>query len=290
MYTAKADIDVEKCDISLAARIIAQFPKYLKEEQKQSDTLAELGDLCKKPEANIIKLPNVSASVPQLNEAIAELRMKGYDVPIYIPNPSNEKERVIHSRYARVLGSAVNPVIREGNSDRRVAPPVKSYAKKNPHTMGGWSRASRSHVSHMDKGDFYGSEESYVMSKAGSVKIELVDNEGKVDVLKGTLKLKEGEIIDASFMSVRQLREFYEREIEDAFKEDMLLSLHLKATMMKVSDPVMFGHAVTVYFKELWEKHGEEFKRLGVNPNNGLQDLYDKIKLMPEVSRRQVCN
>jgi isocitrate dehydrogenase len=286
---AKAEIDVELCDISLAARIVAQFPKYLTEEQKQSDTLAELGELCKKPEANIIKLPNISASVPQLNEAISELRMKGYDVPIYVPHPNTEKEKVIHSRYAKVLGSAVNPVIREGNSDRRVAPPVKNYAKKNPHTMGGWSKASRSHVAHMDKGDFYGSEKSFVMPKEGNVKIEFVDDaDGAVTVMKDKLKLKEGEIIDSAFMSVKELRAFYEKEIEDAHKENMLLSLHLKATMMKVSDPIMFGHAVTVYFKELWEKHGTEFERLGVNPNNGLQDLYDKLKKMPEVNRKKV--
>jgi isocitrate dehydrogenase len=301
----------------------------LTDEQKQSDTLAELGELCTKPEANIIKLPNISASIPQLNEAITELRTKGYDVPLYVPNPKTEKEKVIHSRYARVLGSAVNPVIREGNSDRRVAAPVKAYAKKNPHTMGGWSRASRSHVAHMDRGDFYGTEQSAIMPKACSVKIEHVAADGSVTTLKENLKLKEGEIIDASFMSIRELRSFLEKEIEDAHKEHMLLSVHLKATMMKVrmfalilhllascifyrytlligdllnyalftffycycrkvSDPIIFGHCVEVFFKPVFEKHAATFKEIGVNPNNGLQALYDKLKNLPEVTRQQV--
>jgi len=278
-FAEKADINVEKCDISLSARIISQFPKYLTEEQFQNDTLAELGELCKKPEANIIKLPNVSASVPQLNEAITELRTKGYDVPMYVPNPTTEKEKVIHSRYAKVLGSAVNPVLREGNSDRRVAGPVKSYAKKNPHILGGWSRASKSHVAHMNKGDFYGSEKSHIMESDGSVRIQFIDlNTGETKVLKEKLNLLKGEIIDASFLSVKELTQFYEKEIKEAHKDHMLLSLHLKATMMKISDPIMFGHAVKVYFKEVFDKNEEILKKIKFNANNGLQDLIEKIK------------
>lgn len=226
--TAKAGIEVEKVDISLAGRIISAWPKYLTDDQRLNDGLAELGELCKKPEANIIKLPNVSASVPQLNAAITELRTKGYDVPMYVANPTTEKEKTIHARYAKILGSAVNPVLREGNSDRRVALPVKNYAKKNPHTMGGWSRASRSHVAHMDKGDFYGSEKSHTMAKAGNVKIELVGADGSVTVLKEKTAVMAGEVIDASFLSVRELQAFLEYEIESALKDHMLLSVHLK--------------------------------------------------------------
>jgi isocitrate dehydrogenase len=253
--TAKAGIEVEKVDISLAGRIISSWPKYLTDEQRQGDGLAELGELCKTKDANIIKLPNVSASIPQLNEAITELRTQGFDVPMYVAKPTTDKEKVIHERYAKVLGSAVNPVLREGNSDRRVAPPVKNYAKKNPHTLGGWSRASRSHVAHMDKGDFYGSEKSHTMAAAGTVRIEHVGADGTVKVMKEGLKLQAGEIIDASFLSVRELRKFFTDEIDSAIKDHMLLSLHLKATMMKISDPVIFGHAVSVYFKDLFDKY-----------------------------------
>jgi isocitrate dehydrogenase len=287
-FAAKADIEVETADISLASRIISQFPKYLTNEQRQVDTLAELGNLCKEPEANIIKLPNVSASLPQLNEAIAELRTKGYDVPLFVSNPTTEKERVIHARYAKVLGSAVNPVLREGNSDRRVAAPVKNYAKKNPHSMGGWSRASRSHIAHMTKGDFYESEKSAIMSKAGSVSIEHVDSAGKVTILKDKITLQEKEVIDGSFMSIKELRAFLQREIDEAYAEHMLVSLHLKATMMKVSDPVIFGHAVTVYYKDVFDKHANTFKEIKVNPNNGLGDVYEKIKLLPEVTKQEI--
>lgn len=287
-YAAKAGISVEKSDISLAGRIIAQFPKYLTPEQRQTDSLAELGELCSKKDANIIKLPNVSASIPQLNDAIIELRTKGYDIPMYVSKPTNDKERVIHSRYSKVLGSAVNPVLREGNSDRRVAAPVKNYAKKNPHTMGGWSRASRSHVAHMTKGDFYASELSYTAPAATSLSIEHLAADGKVTILKEKLAIQEGEIVDASFMSVKDLREFYEKEIEDAHREHMLLSLHLKATMMKISDPIMFGHMVTVFFKEVFDKHAETLKKLGVNPNNGFNDLVEKIKQLPEVTRLSI--
>lgn len=289
-YTKKIGVSTRKSDISLAARILAQFPKYLTEEQKAEakDTLAELGELCKSPEANIIKLPNISASLPQLNAAITELRTKGYDVPLYPTNPQTEKEKVIHSRYAKVLGSAVNPVIREGNSDRRVAAPVKRYAQKNPHTMGNWSKASKSHVAHMKKGDFYGSEQSYTMPAAGSVKIEFVGADGTVKVMKDNLKLLQGEVIDASFMSVKELRSFLEKEISECKKDDMLCSLHLKATMMKVSDPVIFGHAVTVYFKDLWAKHEKTFKEIGVNPNNGFDDLIKKMRNLPAVTALEI--
>jgi isocitrate dehydrogenase len=262
--------------------------RYLNDEQRIPDTLAELGQLCKESDANIIKLPNVSASLPQLNDAIAELRTKGYDIPLYVANPTNEKERVIHSRYAKVLGSAVNPVLREGNSDRRVAAPVKNFARRNPHTMGGWSRASRSHVAHMSKGDFYGSEKSVIMPEANTLRIDHVDADGKVTVLKEKLPVQAGEIVDSSFLSVKELRAFYERELSEAFEEHMLVSLHLKATMMKVSDPVMFGHMVTVFFKDVFSKHAATLQEIKVNPNNGLGDLFEKIKLLPEVTKREI--
>jgi isocitrate dehydrogenase len=287
-FAKKAGIEVDKSDISLAARIISQFPEYLSEEQRIPDTLSQLGDLCKTPEANIIKLPNISASLPQLNDAISELRMKGYDVPIYTPNPQTDKEKIAHSRYAKVLGSAVNPVIREGNSDRRVAAPVKNYAKKNPHTLGSWSRASRTHVAHMNQGDFYGTEQSYIVPRATAVKIELTGNDGSKKVLKEGLKVIDGEVIDASFMSMKELRAFLDREIEDAHKENMLFSVHLKATMMKVSDPIMFGAVVTTFFKPVFEKHGDVLKSIGVNPNNGLADLYEKLKKLPEAQREAI--
>ena len=267
---APAGIDVVKSDISLSARIIGQFPKYLKDEDQIPDNLANLGELCKKPDTNIIKLPNISASLPQLNAAIAELRTKGYDIPLYVPNPVTDKEKTIHSRYAKVLGSAVNPVLREGNSDRRVASPVKAYAKRNPHKMGAWVKSCKSHVAHMVKGDFYANEKSAIMSNECSVKIEHIDSNGKVNLLKENIKLQKGEVIDSSFLSVKELRSFYESEFSEAHKENLMVSLHLKATMMKVSDPVMFGHAVTVYFKEVFEKHKDTFKEIGVNPNNGL--------------------
>ena len=287
-FGSTAGINVELHDISLAARVIAQFPKYLSEEQRMSDTLAELGEICKTPSANIIKLPNISASIPQLNECITELRVKGYDVPKYVATPTTEKEKVIHSRYAKVLGSAVNPVIREGNSDRRVAAPVKNYAKRNPHVMGNWSKASKSHVAHMKKGDFYASELSYIMPEAGVVKIEHVGADGTVKVMKDGLKLLKNEIIDSSFLSVKELCDFYDREITEAHKDNMLLSLHLKATMMKISDPIMFGHAVKVYFKDLFAKHDATFKEIKFNPNNGLGDLYEKMKSLPEVTKQNI--
>ena len=289
-FAGTAGIDVELHDISLAARIISQFPKYLTDDLKMNDTLAELGELCKKPDTNIIKLPNVSASIPQLNEAITELRTKGYDVPIYVPNPVTEKDKVIHGRYAKVLGSAVNPVLREGNSDRRVAEPVKNYAKRNPHVMGNWSKASKTHVAYMKKGDFYASEKSYTVPAACEVKLEHVSPSGAVTVMKDKLKLLSGEVIDASFLSINQLVDFYQKEIDECYKDHMLCSLHLKATMMKISDPIMFGHAVKVFFKPVFDKHQKTFDEIKANPNNGLGDIYEKIKKLPEVQKKEIEN
>jgi len=246
------------------------------------------GELAKTPEANIIKLPNISASMPQLNECIAELRSQGYDVPMY-PTGDSKEDKAIKAKYAKVLGSAVNPVLREGNSDRRVAKPVKEYAQRNPHKMGIWSKASRTHVAHMSHGDFYGSEQAHVMDKDGDVRIELV-HDGKTTVMKESTKLLAGEIIDSSFMSVTALRSFLEAEIADAKNSDLLLSLHLKATMMKISDPVMFGHAVTVFFKDAFKKHQATFDRLGVDPKNGLGDVFEKIETLPADQRKKIEN
>lgn len=287
-FAKKAGIEVVKSDISLSARIIAQFPELLREDQRMSDTLSELGELCKKPEANIIKLPNISASVPQLNDAIAELQKKGYNLPNYNPTSSDPVDKANTAKYAKVLGSAVNPVIREGNSDRRVAAPVKNFAKKNPHKLGAWSKASRSHVAHMTQGDFFGTEQSFVFPKAGHVKVEFTDADGKVKVLKDNLKIQAGEVIDASTMSVSALREFLAQEIEDAKNTGVLFSVHLKATMMKVSDPILFGHVVSVFFAPVFEKYEDLFKTIGVNPNLGLADLYEKLKKLPEEKRAAV--
>ncbi len=287
-FTQTAGIDVETRDISLAGRIIATFPENLTESQKQGDDLAYLGELAKTPEANIIKLPNISASIPQLNAAIKELQTQGYKIPDYPSEPKNDAEKETKARYAKVLGSAVNPVLREGNSDRRVAEPVKEYAKKNPHSMGEWSSDSKSHVAHMTGNDFYGSEKSVVVDRAGDVKIEFVGANGSAKTLKEKTSLKEGEVIDAAVMSSKALRAFLEKEIEEAKEEGVLLSLHLKATMMKVSDPIMFGHAVTVYFKEVFDKHAATFEKIGVDPNNGMGDLYAKIKELPEGQRAAI--
>ncbi len=281
-------VSVETRDISLAGRIIANFPENLKESQRIPDYLAQLGDLALKPEANIIKLPNISASIPQLKEAIKELQSHGYKVPDYPEDPKNDAEKALHERYAKVLGSAVNPVLRQGNSDRRAPVSVKQFSKKHPHKMGPWTKDSKSHVAHMTAGDFYGSEKSTTIGKATSVRIEFVAADGKTTVLKPKLPLLEGEVLDATVMNVRALRKFYEEQIEDAKNEGVLLSLHLKATMMKVSDPVMFGHAVTVFFKDVFEKHAATFKELGVNPNLGLGDLYNKIKKLPDAKRAEI--
>lgn len=286
-FSKPANLAVETRDISLAGRILSSFPDYLEENQRQSDDLSELGELAKTPEANIIKLPNISASIPQLCEAIKELQDQGYKVPDYPVKPSNETDEDVKARYSKILGSAVNPVLREGNSDRRVAAPVKAYAQQNPHSMGAWPKDSKSHVAHMDHGDFYGSEKSYVSPKAGSVSIVLYAN-GKETVLKPAVELEKNEVIDASVMSSKALREFYEVQMQDAKENDVMLSLHLKATMMKVSDPVMFGHAVTVYYKDVFEKHAELFASLGVNTKNGLGDVYAKISSLPAEQKAEI--
>ena len=287
-FTKGTGVSVETRDISLAARIIANFPEKLTEKQRIPDYLSQLGELALKPEANIIKLPNISASIPQLVAAIKELRSHGYDIPEYPEEPKTDAERELQARFAKVLGSAVNPVLRQGNSDRRAPLSVKQFSKKHPHKMGPWSSDSKTHVAHMNAGDFYGSEKSTTMKKATDIRIEFVADDGKTIVLKKKLELLEGEVIDATVMNVRALRKFYEEQIEDAKKTGVLLSLHLKATMMKISDPVMFGHAVYVYFKDVFDKHAAVFKELGVNPNNGMADLYVKIKKLPEAKRAEI--
>jgi len=287
-FVEKSGIEVEVSDISLAGRIIANFPENLTEGQRQSDALAELGELAKTPEANIIKLPNISASIPQLNAAIAELQDHGYDIPDYPAEPSSPQEKEIQARYAKVLGSAVNPVLREGNSDRRVAAPVKKYAQANPHKLGAWDPNSPTHVAHMAGKDFFSSEQSVTMGTADDVKIEHVGTDGTVTVLKASTPLQAGEVIDSSAMNVAALREFFEQEMQDAKDKDLLFSLHLKATMMKVSDPIMFGHCVTVFFKDAFEKHASLFEELGVNPNNGIGDAYAKIANLDAATKAQV--
>jgi isocitrate dehydrogenase len=287
-FAGAAGVTVETRDISLAGRIIANFPEQLTEAQKQSDDLAWLGELTLKPEANIIKLPNVSASVPQLKAAIKELQAKGYRIPDFPENPTSEAEKELKARFGKVLGSAVNPVLREGNSDRRAAASVKNYARKHPHRMGAWSADCKTRVAHMTDSDFYGTEKSTTLADATVARIEFVGAGGQVTVLKDKLPLKAGEVIDAAVLSKRALRAFYAQSIEAARREGVLLSLHLKATMMKVSDPIMFGHAVAVFFKDVFEKHAETFKTLGVNPNNGLGDLHAKIATLPEAQRAQI--
>jgi isocitrate dehydrogenase len=284
-FTDAADIVVETRDISLAGRILANFPENLTDEQRQSDALAELGELAKRPEANIIKLPNISASVPQLHEAIAELQAQGYDIPDYPEEANTAAERDAQNRYAKVLGSAVNPVLREGNSDRRVAAAVKAYAKQHPHSMGAWSSDSKSHVAHMDDGDFYSSEQSSVVAADGNLRITFIGEDGTESILREQVAVLENEVVDASRMNSAALREFYAREIDAAKEEGVLLSLHLKATMMKVSDPIMFGHAVEVYYKDVFEKHAALFKELGVDANNGIGDVYTKIASLPDAQR-----
>lgn len=287
-FTESAGINILSKDISLAARILATFSDYLTEEQKVDDSLAYLGKLAKTPEANIIKLPNISASVPQLTEAIKELQDKGYKIPSYPGDPQNDKEEDIKNRFEKVLGSAVNPVLREGNSDRRVAGPVKEYAQDHPHKLKEWSKESKTHVSTMKDGDFYGSEKSVVLTSEDDVKIVHTDANGNQTVLKDSTKLEDKEVIDASVMSKKALREFLAEEIKDAKEKDVLFSIHLKATMMKVSDPVIFGHAVTVYFKEIFDKYETEFDQIGVDPTNGLGDVYNKISKLPEEKAKAI--
>lgn len=288
VFTAPAGIEVETKDISLAGRIIANFPEHLTESQRQPDDLAALGELAKTPVANIIKLPNISASVPQLTATIAELQGKGYDVPDYVEDPETRAERKIKDRYAKILGSAVNPVLREGNSDRRVATAVKEYAKNNPHPMGDWRSDSKSHVAYMRDGDFFSSEQSVVIAEAGTLKIEFVAGDGKATVLKEKIPVEAGEIVDAAVMRCRALRAFYEAEIADAKAKGVLFSLHLKATMMKVSDPILFGHAVSAYYKDVFEKHAAVFAELGIDPNNGIGEVYEKIKRLPDGHRAEI--
>jgi isocitrate dehydrogenase len=288
VFTKGTGVAVETRDISLAGRILANFPENLTESQRIPDYLAQLGDLALTQEANIIKLPNISASIPQLKEAIKELQAHGYKIPDYPEDPKTDAEKALQERFAKVLGSAVNPVLRQGNSDRRAPASVKQFSKKKPHKMGPWTADSKSHVAHMSGGDFYGSEKSTTVKKPTEVRIEFAAADGKVTVLKKKLDLVEGEVIDAAVMNVRALRKFYEEQIEDAKKSGVLLSLHLKCTMMKVSDPIMFGHAVAAYFKELFEKHAAVFKELGVNPNNGLGDLYAKIQKLPDAKRAEI--
>ncbi len=287
-FTKGTGVSVETRDISLAGRIIAAFPERLSEAQRIPDHLAALGELAQTPEANIIKLPNISASVPQLKEAIRELQSQGYDLPDYPESPKDDAEKAVQARYAKVLGSAVNPVLREGNSDRRSPLSVKAFSKKHPHKLGAWSPDSASHVAHMSAGDFYGSETSLTVPAATDVRFEFVAADGTVTVLKKKMPLQAGEVLDTSVMHVGALREFYAAQIDDAKARGLLLSLHLKATMMKVSDPVMFGHAVSVFFQDVFEKHAATFATLGVNPNFGLGDLYAKIQALPEDTRAAI--
>ncbi len=289
-YTKGTGIEIEKKDISLAGRIIANFPDHLTEEQKIPDYLKELGELTQHPDTNIIKLPNISASIPQLQSAIKELQSKGYDIPDYPEDPQSEEEKTLQARFAKVLGSAVNPVLREGNSDRRPAAAVKKFAKKNPHKMmKPWPKeGSKTRVRYMTSGDYYGSEKSITLDKPTNAKIEFVDNNNKTVTLKESLPLLEGEVLDAAVMNVRELRKFYAEKIDEAKKDDVLLSLHLKATMMKVSDPIMFGHAVSVYYKDALEKHAETLKEIGANVNNGLADILQKLEKLPADKKAEI--
>ena len=281
LFTRAANVTIETRDISLSGRILAHFPDYLSESQQIGDALIELGQLAKTPEANIIKLPNISASIPQLTAAIKELQVHGYAVPDYPADPQTDKERTIKATYAKVLGSAVNPVLREGNSDRRAPTSVKNYAKKNPHSMGAWSSNSKTHVTHMSEGDFYGSEQSLTITEATQFSIEFVAEDGSISELKGAAPLLVGEIIDTAVMRQSALRAFLKQQILQAKQQDILFSLHMKATMMKVSDPIIFGTAVSVFFEEVFDKHATTFAELGINPNNGLGDVYTKIKGLP---------
>jgi len=287
-FTSVAGVEVETRDISLAGRIIATFSDLLTPEQRIGDALAELGDLAKTPEANIIKLPNISASIPQLQAAIKELQSKGYALPDYPEEPKNAEEKSVRERYDKVKGSAVNPVLREGNSDRRAPKAVKNYAKSHPHSMGAWSPSSKTHVASMSGGDFYGSEKSLTIDTASEVKIEFVGTDGSTSVLKAKTSLLPGEIIDTSVMNMRALQAFYAREIEDAKTQGVLFSLHLKATMMKVSDPVIFGAAVSVYYQDVFEKYGDVFAAIGVDVSNGIGDVYAKIKTLPAAQQAEI--
>ena len=287
-FAAPAGIEVAESDISVAARVLGEFSDHLKDEQKLPDNLAELGRLTLLAGTNIIKLPNISASVGQLQACIKELQGKGYAVPDYPDAPKTDEEKTIRARYSKCIGSAVNPVLREGNSDRRAPKAVKEYARKNPHSMAEWSQASRSHVSHMHAGDFYHGEKSITLDRARDVKMELITKSGQTVVLKPKVSLLDREVIDSMFMSKKALLEFYEKEIEDARKTGVMFSLHVKATMMKVSHPIVFGHCVRIFYKEAFEKHEALFKELGVNVNNGMADLYGKIATLPQSKQDEI--
>ncbi len=287
-FAAPAGINIVKSDISVAARVLAEFPEYLTEEQRVPDNLAALGKLTLKPTTNIIKLPNISASVGQLQACIRELQAKGYALPDYPESPKTDEEKALRARYSKCTGSAVNPVLREGNSDRRAPRAVKEFARKNPHSMAEWSQASRSHVSHMHSGDFYHGEKSMTMDKARDVRMELITKSGETIVLKPKVSLQDREVVDSMFMSKKALCEFYEREIEDARKTGVMFSLHVKATMMKVSHPIVFGHCVKIFYKDAFEKHAATFKELGVNVNNGMADLYSKIANLPQSKQDEI--
>jgi len=289
-YTKTSGIDIETKDISLAGRIIATFPDFLNESQRISNDLEELGNKAKDSDANIIKLPNISASVPQLKEAIAELQSIGYALPDYPDEPNNESEKEIKARYDKIKGSAVNPVLREGNSDRRAPRAVKNYAKKNPHTMGAWSSDSKTHVATMEHGDFRSNEKSVTLDKAGDVKIELVKNDGSKIILKEKIAVLEGEIIDATVMNKKALVSFLREQVADAKAKGVLFSIHMKATMMKVSDPIIFGHAVKAYFASVFEKHGATLESIGVNPNNGLETLLEKLDELPAGKKSEISS
>ncbi|MDO8456738.1 MAG: NADP-dependent isocitrate dehydrogenase, partial [Burkholderiaceae bacterium] len=287
-FAAPAGVDIVESDISVAARILAEFSDYLSDEQKVPNTLAELGRLTQDPNTNIIKLPNISASVGQIGIAIKELQSKGFNIPDYPESPKTDEEKDIRARYSRCIGSAVNPVLREGNSDRRAPKAVKEYARKHPHTMAEWSQASRSHVSHMHHGDFYHGEKSMTLDRARDVKMELITASGKTIVLKPKVSLLDREIIDSMFMSKKALMEFYEKEIDDAYKTGVMFSLHVKATMMKVSHPIVFGHCVKIFYKDAFAKHGQLFDELGVNVNNGMANLYEKIATLPQSKQDEI--
>ncbi len=287
-FTSPADIEIVKSDISVSARVLAEFSEFLKDDQKVPDTLAELGKLTLQPDTNIIKLPNISASVAQLKACVKELQAKGYAIPNYPEDPKTDEEKALAVRFGKCLGSAVNPVLREGNSDRRAPQAVKNFARKHPHSMGKWNQWSQTHVSNMQTGDFYHGEKSMTLDKARNVRMELIAKGGKATVLKAKVALKEGEIIDSMFMSKKALCKFYEQEMEDCRKSGILFSLHVKATMMKVSHPIVFGHCVKIYYKEAFEKHGKLFEELGINVNNGMVDLYEKIKTLPESKRDEI--
>ncbi len=287
-FTGPAGVEVEKADISVSARVLAEFPEYLSEDQRVPDTLAELGRLTLEPDTNIIKLPNISASVAQLKACVKELQEKGYKIPDYPEDPKTDEEKALRVRFGKCLGSAVNPVLREGNSDRRAPAAVKNYAKKHPHSMGEWKQWSQTHVSHMHHGDFYHGEKSMTLDRARDVKMELITRSGKTVVLKPKVSLLDGEIIDSMFMSKKALCEFYEKELDDCREAGILFSLHVKATMMKVSHPIVFGHCVKIYYKDAFAKHGKTFDELGINVNNGMVDLYEKIKTLPESKRDEI--